>query len=105
VSSCSNAVENLFVVDNVEIPNTNTFGNFPSAGGTVSILDAELIEDVIVLTGGYPAAYANRTSSVLQIAQREGSGQRFRGWGLPPRTIRSLRKSFAPMTTPGNIWT
>jgi hypothetical protein len=74
-------LENLFVVDNVEIPNINTFANFASAGGTVSILDAELIEDVTFLSGGYPAPYANRTSSVLQIAQREGSRERFRGWG------------------------
>jgi len=66
-------LENLFVVDNIEIPNINTFANFASAGGTVSILDANLIQDVTFLTGGYPAPYINRTSSVLQIAQREGS--------------------------------
>jgi hypothetical protein len=74
-------LENLFVVDNVEIPNINTFANFASAGGTVSILDAELIQDVTFLSGGYPAPYVNRTSSVLQISQREGSRERFRGWG------------------------
>ena len=74
-------LENLFVVDNVEIPNINTFANFASAGGTVSILDAQLIQDVTFLSGGYPAPYVNRTSSVLQIAQREGSRDRFRGWG------------------------
>jgi outer membrane receptor protein involved in Fe transport len=73
-------LENLFVVDNVEIPNINAFANFASAGGTVSILDAELIEDVTFLTGGYPAPYINRTSSVLQIAQREGRRDGFRGW-------------------------
>jgi len=73
-------LENLFVVDNVEIPNINTFANFASAGGTVSILDAALIEDVTFLSGGYPAPYVNRTSSVLQIAQREGDRRQFRGW-------------------------
>ncbi len=72
-------LENLFIVDNVEIPNINAFANFASAGGTVSILDTELIEDVTFLTGGYPAPYVNRVSSVLQIAQREGSRERFRG--------------------------
>jgi outer membrane receptor protein involved in Fe transport len=65
-------LENLYIVDNIEIPNINTFATFASAGGTVSILDAELIENVTFLTGGYPAPYGNRTSSVLQIAQREG---------------------------------
>ncbi len=72
-------LENLFVVDNIEIPNINTFANFASAGGTVSILDAALIQDVTFLTGGYPAPYSNRTSSVLQITQREGDRERLGG--------------------------
>ena len=73
-------LENLFVVDNVEIPNINAFANFASAGGTVSLLDAELLQDVTFLTGGYPAPYINRTSSVLQVTQREGDRQEFGGW-------------------------
>ena len=73
-------LENLFVVDNVEIPNINAFANFASAGGTVSLLDAELIQDVTFLTGGYPAPFINRTSSVLQVTQREGRRDGFRGW-------------------------
>jgi hypothetical protein len=73
-------LENLFVVDNVEIPNINDFANFASAGGTVSLLDAELLQDVTFLTGGYPAPFVNRTSSVLQVTQREGNRQQFGGW-------------------------
>jgi hypothetical protein len=73
-------LENLFVVDNVEVPNINAFANFASAGGTVSLLDAELLQDVTFLTGGYPAPYINRTSSVLQVTQREGSREAFGGW-------------------------
>jgi hypothetical protein len=73
-------LENLFVVDNVEIPNINAFANFASAGGTASLLDAELLQDVTFLTGGYPAPYINRTSSVLQVTQREGDRQQFGGW-------------------------
>ena len=72
-------LENLFVVDNVEIPNINAFANFASAGGTVSLLDAELLQDVTFLTGGYPAPYINRTSSVLQVTQREGNRTKFGG--------------------------
>ena len=73
-------LENLVIVDNVEIPNINAFANFASAGGTVSILDAQLIDDVTFLTGGYPAPYANRTSSVLQVTEREGRRDRIQGW-------------------------
>jgi len=35
--------------------------------------------DVTFLTGGYPAPFTNRVSSVLQVAQREGSRESFRG--------------------------
>jgi len=72
-------LENLFIVDNVEIPNINAFANFASAGGTVGILDAALIQDTTFLTGGYPAPYINRTSSVLQVTQREGKRDGFGG--------------------------
>ena len=72
-------LENLFIVDNVEIPNINTFANFASAGGITSILDANLIQDVTFLTGGYPAPFVNRLSSVLQIAQKEGDREKFGG--------------------------
>ncbi|MGE3844810.1 MAG: TonB-dependent receptor [Vicinamibacterales bacterium] len=73
-------LENLFVVDNIEIPNINSFATFASAGGSASLLDPQLLQDVTFLTGGYPAPFTNRTSSVLQITQREGSRQRRRGW-------------------------
>ncbi len=72
-------LENVYIIDNIEIPNINAFANFASAGGTVSLLDSELIQDVTFLTGGYPAPYINRTSSVLQVAQREGDRERFHG--------------------------
>ncbi|BDC49188.1 collagen-binding protein [Bryobacterales bacterium F-183] len=72
-------LENLFIVDNIEVPNINTFANFGSAGGTVGILDSALIEDTSFLTGGYPAPFINRTSSVLQITQREGDRENFHG--------------------------
>ena len=72
-------LENLFIVDNVEIPNINTFANFASAGGITSILDANLIQDVTFLTGGYPAPFINRLSSVLQIAQKEGDRDQLGG--------------------------
>lgn len=71
-------LENLFIVDNIEVPNINNFANFASAGGTSSIVDPILINDVTFLTGGYPAPYINRASSVLQIAQREGKRDGFR---------------------------
>lgn len=72
-------LENLFIVDNIEVPNINSFANFASAGGTVSLLDAGVIRDVTFLTGGYPASFTNRASSVLQVVQREGDREGFHG--------------------------
>ena len=72
-------LENLFIVDNIEVPNINTFANFASAGGTVSILDSAMIGDVTFLTGGYPSPFTNRASSVLQVTQREGSRDQLHG--------------------------
>jgi TonB-dependent Receptor Plug Domain len=74
-------LENLYIVDNVEIPNLNAFATFASAGGTVSMLDAAPVQNVTFLTGGYPAAYGNRTSSVMQITQRDGSRTRLSARG------------------------
>ncbi|MCU0226516.1 MAG: TonB-dependent receptor [Bryobacterales bacterium] len=79
-------LENLYIVDNVEIPNINHFANFASAGGPVGQFNAELLSDLTFLTGGYPAPYSNRLSSVVQITQREGrrdatSGQVSVGFG------------------------
>jgi hypothetical protein len=72
-------LENLFIVDNIEIPNINSFATFASAGGTTGLLDAEMLQDVTFLSGGYPAPFINRTSGVLQVTQREGSRERPRG--------------------------
>ena len=66
-------LENLFVVDNVEVPNINYVrelrvgrwhGQHPRLGAH---------RDVTFLTGGYPAPYINRASSVLadHAARRE----------------------------------
>ena len=72
-------LENLFVVDNIEIPNINAFATSASAGGSVGLIDAALIRDVTFLTGGYPAPFGNRVSSVMQIDLQEGSRDRVGG--------------------------
>lgn len=72
-------LENLFIIDNIEVPNINSFANFASGGGLVGILDPTLLRDVTFLTGGYPASFSNRLSSVLQIGLREGDREQFRG--------------------------
>jgi hypothetical protein len=41
----------------------------------VSLLDAELLQDVTFLTGGYPAPFINRTSSVLQVSSARAAAR------------------------------
>ena len=49
----------------VDDPNVNAFANFASAGGTVSLLDAELLQDVTFLTGGFDQARAEELRGLL----------------------------------------
>ena len=65
--------ENLFIMDHLEIPNPNHFGEVGSGGGPVSILNTEFVERVDFFPGAYPARYGDKQSSVMDISLREGS--------------------------------
>jgi hypothetical protein len=64
--------ENLVLVDNIEVPNISHFGGQGASGGPVTMLNAQTISDVSFLAGGFPAAYGDRLSSVLDVSLREG---------------------------------
>jgi hypothetical protein len=68
------------VVDNVEIPNINAFANFASAGGTVSLLDAELIQDVTFLTGGYAPRPTSTARRACAGDPARGQSEEVRRW-------------------------
>lgn len=68
--------ENLFVVDNIEVPNLNHFGTQGSTGGPVSLIPIEFVRDASLSAGGFGVRYGDRTSSVTTIALREGNRQR-----------------------------
>jgi hypothetical protein len=76
VSRGGSPSENLILVDNIEVPNLSHFGGQGATGGPITMLNAETISDVSFLAGGFPAAYGNRLSSVLDISLREGNRQR-----------------------------
>ena len=65
--------ENLTIVDNVEIPNLSHFGAQGATGGPISMLNTEFVREASFLAGGFPAMYANRLSSVLNVGLREGN--------------------------------
>ena len=64
--------ENLFIVDNLEIPNPNHFGEVGTGGGPVNILNTEFVEKVDFFAGGFPARYGDKQSSVMDISLRLG---------------------------------
>jgi hypothetical protein len=68
--------ENLFVVDNIEVPNVNHFGSQGSTGGPVSLIPIELVKDASLSAGGFGVRYGDRVSSATTIALREGNRAR-----------------------------
>jgi hypothetical protein len=55
--------ENLFVVDNVEIPNINHFGTLGSGGGPLSYINLDFVRETAFSTGGFGVRYGDRLSS------------------------------------------
>jgi hypothetical protein len=64
--------ENKFFVDEIEVPVINHFATQGSSGGPVGILNVNLIKNVDVITGGFPADRMNSLSSFFEFALKEG---------------------------------
>ena len=71
--------ENLFIVDNIEVPNINHFGTQGSTGGPLSLINIDFVKDVEFSSGTFPAMYGDKTSSLTNITLRNGNTQKFTG--------------------------
>ena len=71
--------ENLFLIDNIEVPNINHFGSQGSSGGPLSLVNIALVRDISLSTGGFGPRFGDRLSSVTNLTLREGNDQRFAG--------------------------
>lgn len=71
--------ENLFTVDNIEIPNINHFGTQGAGGGPLSYINLDFVRETAFSTGGFGVRYGDRLSSVLNISLRDGRADRFGG--------------------------
>jgi len=67
--------QNLVLLDGVTVYNPFHLG------GVFSTFNVDAIKDVEFMTGGFPAEYGGRLSSVLKITNREGNSRRFAGKG------------------------
>ncbi|MBZ0263598.1 TonB-dependent receptor [bacterium] len=73
--------ENLFVIDNIKVPNINHFGTQGSTGGPQSYINLDFVDQTRFATGGFGVRYGDKLSSVLSIDLREGRDDRFGGKG------------------------
>ena len=64
--------ENKFYVDEIEVPVINHFSTQGSSGGPVGILNVNLIKNVDLIAGGFPANRMDAMSSFFEIQLKEG---------------------------------
>lgn len=65
--------QNLILLDGVPVYNPDHLFGF------VSIFNSDAIKNVTLITGGFPAQYGGRLSSVIDIRMKEGNNKEFHG--------------------------
>ncbi len=69
--------ENLFLLDNIEIPNPNHFGIEGAGGGPINMINPLFVREIEFTPGAFSARYGDKASSVMDIRLREGSREQF----------------------------
>ncbi len=65
--------ENRTLLENIEIYNPMHFGRPDGSMGGISIINLSLLQGVDFLTGGFPAKYGDKMSSVFEMRLKEGN--------------------------------
>jgi hypothetical protein len=71
--------ENLYVIDNIEVPNINHFGTQGASGGPLSYVNLDFVNATSFSSGGFGVRYGDKISSVLSIDLRDGRKDGFGG--------------------------
>lgn len=66
----------LWRMEGIDIPNPNHFAAAAAAGGGVSILSAQLLDNSDFITGAFPAEYGNALSGVFDLNLRKGNNEK-----------------------------
>jgi len=74
-----NPSENQIFVDHIEMPNISHLSWQGETGGGIGIVNLDFVRDATFHTGGFPAQYGGKLSSVLDIRFREGNRERLGG--------------------------
>ncbi|MBM3295610.1 MAG: TonB-dependent receptor, partial [Candidatus Aminicenantes bacterium] len=71
--------ENMFMIDMVQVPGLSHFGSQNSGGGAMGLLGASVVQDLEFFSGGFPAYYGDKLSSVTRVRLKEGDRKRLHG--------------------------
>lgn len=74
--------ENLYILNGLEVPNINHFATQGTAGGTLSFVNLDFVDQVEFSTGGFPARYGDKLSSVTTLTLNRGREDQFGGKAL-----------------------
>lgn len=94
--------ENLYIINNIEVPNINHFGTQGNSSGSLSFLNLDFVEDVRFSTGGFGAQYGDKMSSVLSLSMSDKRPEKFR----TKTTLSATQYGFqfdAPLANKGNL--
>jgi hypothetical protein len=69
--------ENYTSIDGIEAQNINHYPSQGSSSGPIGMINVKFISDLNFSSGGFPARYGDKLSSVLDIKFREGSREKF----------------------------
>jgi hypothetical protein len=94
--------ENLFTVDNIEIPNINHYGTQGAGSGSLSYINLDFVQETAFSTGGFGVRYGDRLSSVLNIDLRDGRTDRLGGKATVSATQFGLNLE-GPLSESGNF--
>ncbi|KAA3613051.1 MAG: TonB-dependent receptor [Calditrichaeota bacterium] len=78
--------ENLYIVNNIEVPNINHFNTQGSSSGSLSFINLDFVDDVKFSSGGFAARYGEKMSSILELNMSQGREDRFGGKALVSAT-------------------
>lgn len=74
--------ENLYIINNIEVPNINHFGTQGNSSGSLSFINLDFIDNVEFSTGGFNARYGDKMSSVMSLETTRGRSDRIGGKAL-----------------------
>ncbi len=65
--------QNLYLVDNTPLIYVNHLGGF------LSVFNPDMINDISIMKGGFPAQYGGKLSSIVNVSQRSGNTKEHKG--------------------------